>query len=233
MGDLTYTDLVDEVGVATGAKRSDIHPRIRRYLNMSQRRIARAHRWEELKHVFEYTMSYQGTPSMDKVVALPPNVRDLHSIRLISSDGRSRRLVHVPYPQWDRIVPEPEFFDRRIPVWFTYYGRTLEVYPIPEQTYLLRARMDLWPAPFTGDAEQVSMLEGKDDVIVHMAASFAWRSVGDHDKSKEYFAIASRMLEEGIKDQNEKPAANIQPAFETIDQPAGEYWRNPWIRRVR
>lgn len=231
MGSWNLATLKDETFVLCD-QRSEVYPRLTRAINMAQRRVARAHRWEELKHPYwQGQNSFTSNKLQDSVLKFGFTLRDIYSLVVLTGEGDARSIELMTKKQFDELYPEPEFFDRNQPVVGFIAGRYIGLFPCPDKAYTFRASMDAYPAELESDGD-ISELEYKDDILVHLAASYLW--VGhNRERSAELFNIAKNMINEAIASENEKPAQDIKPLFEYRGQPAGPYWRDPWVKGVR
>lgn len=236
MGDLTFSELREQIHLNL-EQRSELYNQIPAWINQAQTRIARAHRWEELKRLWFYTLTVGADTIeqryLDRVIELPlASIRDIYTLRIITNDGRSETIELITPKQMDANNPEPEYYARNKPTHAAFYGKYLELNRAPDEAYKLRARMDIWPAPLgTSQPDNKSNLEQKDDVIIQLATSLGWQGT-DREKSNHAYNIASRMLSEAVAEERERPGMDIQPSFEN-DEAVGEYWRNPWINDMR
>jgi hypothetical protein len=80
MGTLTYSEIEAEVKAALG-DRTDLDSRLTAIINITQMRIARMKRWEELEAIFTNSIGNTGVLTTDKEVALSTNFRDMYSLR--------------------------------------------------------------------------------------------------------------------------------------------------------
>src|SRR5690606_19310396 len=91
-------------------------------------RVARLHDWDQLKFTVTDQLAVTAEPIDDKIYdlndALPVGYRmkTLYSVRVVSSDGRSRKLLGKTTTQFDEEIPEPEYYSRNMPEWYTQFA---------------------------------------------------------------------------------------------------------------
>lgn len=232
-GILTFNDIKDEVLKALG-NRTDIDTaRTVRLLNLSQERIARVHRWEELEQLLQRTTDITTDPDADRFVPIPRNTRDIYSLLLIDTQDkfRSRKLHRVHFRTADRRVPAPDYFTRRIPNIYVLWRETLELFPIPDKVYTLKARAILWPTPFSGDPQQISDLDHKDDLIISLSISWGFQSFKMHDEAQRWWTTYRSAMNDAAGEEVESPDMDHLPHRGIGDGSAAtEYYRDPFIR---
>lgn len=232
MGTLTLTQLKSELGVILSA-RSDVAPRFTSALNLAQMRIARAHNWEELETLYTNTTGFTDTPADDMYLAFPADVRDIYSVRL--QDGsNSRKLTRVPNRSWDRIIPDTTAQSTGRPTHYTLYRNVMEFWKIPNAAYDLIVRGVMWPTAFAdASPSAVSTLDEKDDMLVVLAASWLLRTVGDKDKSNDWFVMYKGMLRDATNEEVEKPDLDYPVGLKSGDSLVSNYPADPFIKSVQ
>lgn len=228
MGTLTFDELKDELRAALGG-RTDLDSRLGRFLNLAQQRLARIHDFDEMEVLSKSQLVYNNVDE-DRFLQMP-TLREIYSITLI--DGANSRKLIGKTPQWmDRLMPKPEYWARDIPVVYTIWGSYLEFWPLPKQTYDIRVRWTTWPIDLT-DSTQKSQFNNKDDVILELAQSRVYYSLGKEEDGAKHEAIAKMLLGEAWSQDRARPDINIVPA-PADDQVTGigtnEPWNNPFVR---
>lgn len=211
MGSLTYTQIETEVRSALGG-RTDLDDRLTVIINLSQMRMARMKRWEELEAIYTNSIGNTGDLTTDKEVALSANFRDMYTLRVIDGDN-TQKLVFYPYRVWDQQIPYPEKLARNRPKIYTLWRKTIELYPIPDQTYTLWARAIFWPTDFTGTSvpTQKSDFDQKDDAIIALSISYAFSSLKKYEDAGKWFAIFANMMRNSISEEFEWPDIDLGP----------------------
>lgn len=231
-GTLTYTDLADEILKGLGNRTDFATSRIVRILNISQIRIARAARWEELEQLLERNTDVTADSDQDRMIPIPANVRDVYSIVLL--DGSfSRKLTKIQHRTVDRRLPMPHYYERRRPHSYVLWRENFELFPVPDAVYALRARVIMWPTAFTGTSGQVSDLDQKDDMLIALALSWAFQSLKMIEEANRWWAVYKGLLSDAIDEEVENPDIDILPNPGLKDTSTGApYYSDPFVRQV-
>lgn len=233
-GVLTLDEIKGEIRSAI-ANRTDLDARLLRIINLSQERIARVHRWEELEQLLQRTTDITTDADIDRLVPIPKNTRDIYSLLLIDTQNkeRSRKLTRRHFRSIDRNVPAPDYYTRRIPTSYVLWRETLELFPVPDKVYTLRARAILWPTAFTGDAQQVSDLDHKDDMIISLSISWCFQTLKMKEEAQQWWAIYKGAINDAageeveVPDMDHLPNAGLQNSSSSV-----EYYKDPFSRSV-
>ncbi len=230
MGTLIRTELETELLAALGNREDVTAARQVVFLNLAQMRIARVRKWEELERSLTFTFPYNQTDE-DRRIAIAADIRTYYSINLITdSDSRSRRLEYVSPRLWDKRIPKAEFNARRIPILFTRWQETIEIWPMNDAAYSGRARVCKWPAPFTVDSDVVSDLDQKDDMLIALAASHGYTSLRMLEDAARWWNIYSSMLKDAEDEEDDNPDQDIKPGFEIKGGGVGKPWTDPFAK---
>ena len=235
MGTLNLTSLIAEVQ-RHHAGRSDLTDQIVvDKLNLVQERLARVWEWEELDEDEEVTITISSVAKDDKTISLVNTYRDIYSVRLVTGDGTSRKLDFIAKRTFDQMFPEPEFHARNDPLIYTVWKTNLEVYPVPLSADTLAIRGIKWAADFSsGVGGAKSDFDRKDDILIYWTVSMCWDHLGEYERAKRFFGIASNMIDKAKDEQDTKPDLEIKPAFESGKGVGiGQYWFNPFIRWMK
>jgi len=234
MGTLTYNELAGEIKDNHGNRNDLTDARLVRALNICQQRIGRAHRWQELEVLYEKSITNSGSDD-DKFIQMPVEFRDFYSVRVINGT-MSAKLEFVSFRVWDRRIPAPQARARYQPSLYTYWRQMLEIWPLPDTTYLLRARGIEWPTKFDGETNstQVSQLQEKDDMLVALTTSYLFHKFGDRKKASAWWGQYANMLNAAIGEERENPDALHLPHQGVTGTPMStEPWRDPFTRSIR
>ena len=237
-GMMTQAQLMAEVRACLGNRVTNqlTDLRIVNALNLGQQRISRFWAFPELRADWVVTGIVTGNPVVDKWLALPPNVRVIHSL-VLQDNANSRKLTEKPWRMFDYNVPLPEFI---APDWPSFYTRfdlnVLMLFPVPLSAFMYFMRSTMLPTPFTSNnasnSTQLSDFVDKDDIIVDLACSRLWRSLGRPDLDKEYEANALIRLQEAKANAEDYPDMDYSPDDMQVSGNAGEYWASPFITAV-
>lgn len=228
MGMLTLLELKDEVRSGLGG-RTDLDSRLTRFLNLAQQRLARLHDWDEMEVISTTTITNSGG-SGDRYVGMPL-LREVYSI-VIEDDSRSRKLVQKSPRWWDRLIPLPEYHTRDTPSMYVVWGSIVEVFQLPDKTYPLRMRWTKWPTALSADATPSEFNE-KDELLVELALSYAYRSLGNPEEAQKHEAVALRLFAESDQIDRDKPDLEMVGDARQGSQVAPQdYWRDPFVRSI-
>ena len=257
MGILTFDQIKSEIK-EYHANRSDISDtRLNIVIDLVQLRIARLNDWDELKYTVSGTTVYTGVAADDKIFDLntalgaeanPHKFKNIYSFRVITGDGRSRKLVGLPMEEFDRRIPEPEFLSTGVPSFYTWFatrqtGATnptptaVELWQIPDQAYDYHLRLQVYPRFLTDGGKvdsDTSDFSSNDDLIIQLCVSILYQSQGREDKALQHFRIYSSMLAEARKANDENYESTIA-GVRGLERGGtiGRYWADPFVMGVR
>jgi len=222
MGTLTGAQMEAEIKANLG-NRSDLDSRLYTFLNFAQEQIARAPVWRELE-VLE-----TGTTTADQpYISLTTRFRDIYSIRLLDGSN-SRKLEYVPLRLWDRRIPRPESYTTGRPSFYTFFSDKVRLWKVPDSAYSYEIRYIKYPTAFTAASSSTSDLEGKDDIIIALATSWAFRTLGEQDDADRWGRIGGFALKQAIEAEEGVTDFTVKA---TYDSTIGEYWKDPWVRSM-
>ena len=231
MGMLTKAEIKIELR-GNLANRTDLDSRLDIILDMAQTRIARVHDFDEL-HILRTS---DALTLDDKFFTLPTNdeIRQMYSIRVISGDGRSRKLIKVLPRSWDKKIPEPEFFSTGYPSHYTMWeGNKIEVWKVPDSAYDLHLRYSKWPTRISTLNDSGTLdFNRMDDIVIVLATSLMLHSLGRREKAKEAFGVYSGMLREAIgEEDSDFDLAMAGEGEDAISASTGV--NDPFVRSIR
>lgn len=228
MGTLTLTELQDEVRAGMGG-RVDLNARLTRFLNLAQQRLARLHDFDEMETASVVSLPNTGAATDGDIVL--PTLRELHSIR-IEDESRSRKLVQRS-PRWfDRMLPMPNYHSRDIPAIYMIWKDVVSVWPLPEKAYpTVRLRWTKWPTDLSAGGTP-SEFNQKDELLIELAISYAYRSLGNPEEAAKHEAIASRLFAEAVTTDRDKPDLEMRGDPSEGSQAPQDYWRDPFVRSI-
>lgn len=228
MGTLTFTELKDEIRAGLGG-RTDLDARLGRFLNLAQQRLARLHDWDEMETASVVSLSNTGALT-DGDITLP-TLRELHSIR-IEDGSRSRKLVQRS-PRWfDKMLPMPNYHSRDIPSIYMIWKDVVSAFPLPEKSYpTVRLRWTKWPTDLSAGGTP-SEFNQKDELLIELAISYAYRSLGNPEEAAKHEAIARRLFIEADTIDRDKPDLEMRGDASEGSQATQDYWRDPFVRSI-
>lgn len=225
MGVLTVAEMENEIRGNLGG-RTDLDSRLHKFLNFAQDQLARFHQFDELETVVE-TNFIVGNGRL----ALPSKPLDIRSFRLMDG-SQSRKLVYYTPRQFDKVLPDPDWHTTGRPSIYTSYGHVVEVWRVPDNTYQCKLRYKAYPTAFTASSTQVSDFESMDDILIALATSWAFRSLGEAEKASYWAGVASKGMQlaknADLFTTDYEPSGNMD-----VNLTASDYWLNPWIKGVR
>src|SRR3990172_3706195 len=228
MGTLTFTELQDEVRAGLGG-RTDLNTRLPRFLNLAQQRLARLHDFDEMETNSTVGLTY--TPAATDGDITLPSLRELYSIR-IEDDSRSVKLVQRSPRWWDKMVPMPNYHSRDIPQIYMIWNNLVSVFPLPEKSYpVVRLRWTKWPTPLSAGGTPSEFNE-KDELLIELAVSYAYRTLGNPEEANKHEGIAKRLFTEADSIDRDKPDLDLVGDARTGSQGPQDYWRDPFVRSV-
>ncbi len=232
MGTLTLDEMKTELRSSLGG-RTDLNARLTTVINLAQMRIARKYRWEELEALFTNTTAFTSTPASDKFLALPLNVRDIYSVRLIDG-ANSQKLTRVPNRSWDKRIPEPEYHSTGRPSLYTLRRNIMEFWRVPDKAYDLVAFGIIWPTAFTdASPSAVSTLDQKDDMLITLSMSWIRMSLSEIDAAARWWTIYADMINDSVNEEVEKPDLDFPVGLKADDGAlSGNYYQDPFVKSV-
>jgi hypothetical protein len=229
MTQMTLEQLSAEVRSNLG-NRIDLDTRLTQILNLTQIRIARRFDFDELKRAITMNTSITADPAADKIITIPvsQDIKRLYNVRVLD-DSRSHKLTQYVTSEWDTKIPEPEYFSRGLPTMFTRWGRRdLELYKVPDKEYPLFIRLIVMPAELT--TGESSDLLHMDDVILALATSWSFLSLGQRERANEWFVVFRNSLRDVLDMRGYEYDLKLDAM---PDAGVGaEYWRDPFIRSI-
>lgn len=240
MGTLTTTELIDEVSTHL-ASRSDVtDSRIVRALNMAQEYLARTKDYEELRAVITGTFTITASPGSDKFLPFSSlsitNPHEIYSFRVITADGRSRKLHYRTTRTFDRLIPEPEFYARGIPDVYIVWNDKFELWRVPDEAYDFEIRITKFATALSvGAGGAKSDFREKDDLLVFLGVSWLFGQLGEYDRMGLFFSMFNTRAKQAELKEARRPDQDIISDAGGADSivTIGEPWANPFIRFMR
>ena len=234
MGTLTTTELISEVR-AHLANRDDLtDSELVTALNLMQQRLARKHDFEELRTIESGSFEISGTPATDKFLAFSAlgitNPREIYSFRVITNDGRSRKLKQRTYRYLDENVPEPEFYATGIPTDYVIWAESFEFWRVPDTAHDYEIRLSQWPTALVASpGSATSDFREKDDILIMLAVSYLFNRLGEYERGGRFWTIFSDMWKDAMQEDSTLPDLTVSPG---LTRPEGSQpWLDPFVRR--
>lgn len=238
MGTLQLSELREEVSLHFADRGDLTNAQIHRALNLMQERMSRAHDFQEMKTVVSGTLPYTGVPGNDKFLPFSSlsntEPKSIFTFRLITSDGRSRKLTPWNQQLFDELVPEPEFHASRIPEHYIRWDSKFEFFPVQDLAYNYEIRLEKWPTTLADDTDK-SDFNRKDELIISITVSYIYNRFGEYERSKRFFAIFDALWRVAVEEDIGKPDRNVVNPRTAADplRLSDKYWLDPFTRSVR
>jgi len=229
MGTYQLSTLRSDVRSNLGNRTDITDTEIDRAINLAQMRVARRWLWEELERSYDATLPDTGDAEADKKISFDNNFREVYSFRLIIGEGQSRKLTQLPPRQFDASIPEPEYYARRKPLYYTVWNNVAEVWPVQDDTYKAIVRASVWPNELVNDSD-LSELDRKDDILIAFATSWLFEQKGFSEESTKWFRIGRSMLENALSEEETLPDRELKAPVNYPRRQPGEYWRDPFFK---
>ena len=168
--------------------------------------ISRLHDFDELRQSASVNTAVTSNAEADKVITFPAlidsRIRKVYSMRLLDSNGivAARKLRKVLAKNWDKVIPEPQFYSRGPCTHYSVYkNNEFELWRVPDAVYSISIRVSRWPKSVTVTGEgNVIDLENVDDLVINLATSYLYHSLGRSDKGKDFFGIYRGLAKEAL-----------------------------------
>ena len=234
MGTLTLDQLKVEVRAGLG-NRTDLDPRLTRFLNLAQQRLARLHDFDEMEKISLSEFPFTNKAS-DKYMSMP-GIREVYSFKYIDTQGQSsRKLRQVEPRMWNTVIPAPQSYTRWKPTHYTLWANTIVLYPLASQAGLeCELWWTKWPLDFNDNSPTVvSDFNQKDEILIELALVYAYNSLAKLDDAQVHWQRAMPLIAEALHTDMEKPDLDIRPGPSLNDavQLPGEYWNDPFTKSI-
>lgn len=237
MGTLTTTDLIAEVRSYLGERSDVTDARIVRALNLGQEFMARSKDYEELRKTASNALTV--SDKFLEFTELPAGLQkpyEIYSFRVITGDGRSRKLTYRTARTFDRLIPEPEFHATGLPSTYTVWADKFELWKLPDEAYNYEIRMTILPTPLVVSlGTAVSDLDGKDDLLIFLAVSWVFGSLGEYDRMKSFFGMFAAREKLARDEDDRRPDVEIVSDHGKArpDVVVGHPWADPFVNFMR
>src|SRR3972149_2594372 len=230
MGTLTLTELKAEITASHG-NRTYIASRLTRVLNLSQSRMSRIYKWEELEALVTSKSRAAGSRYVD-LTSL--NIREILSVVLVDGTN-SRKLSGRIYRQLDQVSSYPEANPTGKPEVYSYFGKKLELYQVPDAIYTLRIRVSNWPTAFSdASPSATSDLDNKDDMLIALSNSWLFLTLGKSEDANKWWSIYRQMLTSAIAEEGESPDLDVLPGGGAgVGVETAGPWASPFVKSIQ
>ena len=248
------SSLVAEVKANLGNRTDKTTANILEWLNLAQVRLGRIRTWSELFETastfitpltegttYKTTNQKPGTGS-ETITYANGGLKAMESIRMSfgASDAngpfdRSYMLSYLGRRQFRRLLPNPEssLAMQGYPSVFTEEDEQLYLYKIPNKAYLLEIGYLSWPSNLADDAT-TSTFDGKDDILINLASSIGFHSLGMREQGGQYYAIANALIADAEAEDGATPSHVItgKGTSSTSGNFIGEPSNDPFVNSI-
>jgi len=202
---LTLAEIKTEITKGLGG-RTDLDTRMDNIVDLMQLRLARLKDFDELRQIESVPAVITAVAADDKVITFPTltdaRIRKIYSLRRFApaDETLTGKLIRVLTRKWDETIPEPEFWSRGWPTHYTVWeNNKFELWKVPDIAYTFQIRLSRWPkkVSVTGEGNPID-LENVDDLIIHLALSYAYWSLGRTDRAKDFFGIYRGLAKDAL-----------------------------------
>lgn len=128
---------------------------------------------------------------------------------LSNTDPNTVKLVRVGLRQWDHIMAAPEESSTGDPTHYARFRGHLEIWRVPNVTYILKRRQTVWPPLFIDGAK--SRFDHKDDIIVAAATSWGFQSLGQREEGGTWFTMYTDLFKDAVIEDGQEADLLIVP----------------------
>ena len=214
MGTLLFSELLDELKSHLGNRGDLTDARLTRFLNIAQDRVSRRHDFEEMQ-VKETISIVKDVQDFD-LTTLTATVKEIYSVvALETNDEPIEKLIQINTRDWDKRHSSTAFLNSKgDPIEYVRWSNALELWRTPDRDMQLQFRFIKFPTAFSGADAQKSDFTEKDDILILLAASWAFQSLGEYDRSKQFFINATSSINVVITEDQREPDKDIVPPWE-------------------
>lgn len=205
--------------------REDFDSRLPRIINIAHKQLGREYNWIDLYAEKDITIQATGDTDADRRVTLPTDVDDLMTANIIEG-ATSRKLKHINRREWEFAVPLHQQFQTGKPYAYTWQGKQLLLYKVPEQEYTLRLKYKKIPTPLVEEKDR-SDFENKEDLIISLALIYCYKSIGNTDRLKVEKGFYDDALDQAKSEEKRKFDQSIGSQSNIA---FGQYWADPFNR---
>jgi len=202
------------------------------WINWALDIIADLHTFEEMKQKVT-----DSTTDTVENKSFPTSMKDLISIKLISNSN-SRKLIYVPERLFDKVIPNPDSVSTDIPTHYVDYGPSYDLFPIPNDTYVLKIRCSIYPTHLASASDTIVIGDDEtpfsriaDKLVCYAATAEGLSSLRESKESTIWWGKFTGAFKVALKTDHSAvdwtPIARPYNARTTV---VGDYWLNPLIK---
>ena len=163
--------------------------------------------------------------------AKPSSCRYIYDIRLIDA-GMSRKLTAMPPRRMDLFVPFAANNNCTRPTNYIEWKDWIQLYPIPNDTYVIKMRYYKWMDAFDEDTD-TSEVSHIDDIIINAAAMHVWKIMGEPEQSSIMEKAVEVSLAKCGKLEKLKPDLVLKPDMGSYARSDEDTQADPYIMSQR
>ncbi|MDD2777724.1 MAG: hypothetical protein PHI16_02350 [Methanocellales archaeon] len=157
--------------------------------------------------------------------AKPSSCRYIYDMRLIDG-ASSRKLIQMTPRVTDLYVPFAAQNSTGRPTHYIEWKDWIQLYPIPDDTYIIKMRYFKWQDAFALDTATAE-IDHIDDIIINAAAMYVWKILGEPEQASLMEQAVEVSLAKCGKLEKLKPDLVLKPNMgsyarsnsDTIDDP--------------
>lgn len=194
---------------------------IDRWINWSQRFIARMRTFQEMKEIVEVAIT-EDTVDYD----YPTRMKELNKMTYIYNDYEYK----IDYEQYTSKWLHATQLRESRPSRYTDLGTQFRIYPIPDDDYTAYAHIARFPADLSADADESTLVD-KDDVLILGATMFGLILLReDKEVIQGVSGMFNTLLQSIVTAEPVKVDWHPEVIKSTKIESIGEYWTNPFIK---
>lgn len=154
--------------------------KLNQFINDGQRDILNAYRFPFM----EREAAVNAIPTSETLQNLPTDIQSPLSLRIYTPIGYANELAYIEYEDFDRAFPNPNLTGATTPAAWRYFNKTIQIYPVPNDTYNLRLKYIKEPTELTLDADVPEVPESFSELLVLAGYRRALEHNDDFDQAQ-------------------------------------------------
>ena len=164
-------------------------------------------------------------------LAKPSECRYIYDVRLI--DGTmSKKLIPMTPRRTDTFIPFGASCNQTRPTHYCEWKDWLQLYPIPDDTYVIKIRYYKWQTAFAAGSSTAE-IDHIDDIIINAAAIYVWTILGEPEQAAIYRNAVELELMKCGKLERMKPDLVLKPHSGTYARADSDTQADPFVHSQR
>ena len=159
--------------------------------------------------------------------AKPSSCRYIYDMRLIDG-AMSRKLIPMTPRSIDLFVPFAAQENTGRPTHYVEWKDWIQLYPIPDDTYILKMRYFKWQDAFDEDTDTAE-ISHIDDIIINAAAMYIWKILGEPEQAALMEQAVEVSLAKCGKLERLKPDLVLKPSMGTYARSDSDTQSDPFV----